>query len=181
MTAVKFQNSNMLTVRRIVFSLMIIFAAVLQNSKGMIFKVCDVNAMILIPLIVCIASFEKSVASMLFGLFAGVLWDMYSFQTDGFFSLMLTSIGFFTAIIILFYMRNNVITAFILSFVSAFMCNTFYWLVFVLLKGYDFSFYIYLRYYLPSALYSSLYVFVFYYAVKWIYGKTSEKKKRINY
>lgn len=177
----KFQNSNMLILRRTLYVIMIIFTAVFQSSKGVVPELFGVNAMVLIPAVVSIACFEKSVPSLMLGAFAGIMWDMYSLSTDGFFSVLLTAIGFFTAMIILFYMRNNIATAFILSFVSAFCCNTLYWASFVLLRGYGSAVYIYVRYYLPSSIYSAVFVFVFYYIVKWVYEKTSPQKKRINY
>lgn len=174
-------KTNMLLIRRILFALIIAAAATLQSTKGLVPKINEVSAFILIPLVVCIALFEKSVPSLLFGAFAGIMWDMYSVTADGFFSVVLTATGFLTAIVILFFMRNNIMTALILSIVSTFFCNTLYWFNFVLMADSTSSFYIYLRYYLPSVLYTSVFTFVFYYTIRFIYEKTSPERKRINY
>lgn len=174
-------KTNMLFVRRLLYALIIVAVATLQSTRGFIPQIKDVSAFVLIPLVVSIASFEKSVPSLLFGAFAGVMWDMYSITADGFFSVALTATGFFTAIVILFFMRNNIMTVMILSFISTLFCNTLYWLNFILMPRNTSPFYIYLRYYLPSAFYTACFALVFYFVVKLIYEKTSPEKKRINY
>ena len=180
MTALK-TKTNMLFARRFLFVLIIVVTSALQSTRGLVPQIKDVNAFLLIPLVVCISLFEKSVPSLLFGAFAGVMWDMYSVTADGFFSVVLTAVGFLTAVIILFFMRNNVMTSLILSFLSTLFCNTLYWFNFILMEDDVSPFYIYLRYYLPSVLYTTIFAFVFYYTVKYIYEKTSPEKKRINY
>lgn len=177
----KFKSNNMLVLRRILFTALIVVTAVLESSENILPPVKGVNAFVLIPLVVCIALFEKSVPALLFGTFAGVMWDMYSITAEGFFSVVLSAVGFFTAIIILFYMRNNIATAVILSFVWSFLCNTLYWLNFIFFRDYTSPFYIYLRYYLPSVFYTAAFAFVFYFIVKYIFVKTTPERKRINY
>ena len=174
-------KADRLFVRRLLFALIIVVAATFQSTKGFVPQIKEVSAFILIPLVVCIASFEKSVPSLFFGAFAGIMWDMYSITADGFFTVVLTAVGFLTAMVILFYMRNNIMTALLLSFVSTFFCNTLYWLNFIFFRSYTSPVYIYLRYYLPSCFYTVIFTFVFYYTVKFIYEKTIPEEKRINY
>ena len=174
-------KTNMLFIRRLLFAFLIVVTASFQSTKGFVPQIKDVSAFVLIPLVVCIALFEKSVPSLFFGAFAGIMWDMYSVTAEGFFSVLLTATGFFTAIIILFYMRNNIVTAVILTFLSALFCNTLYWFNFILMADNTAAVYIYSRYYLPSAFYTAIFTFIFYFAVKLIYEKTSPERKRINY
>lgn len=174
-------RSDMLFIRRILFAVMIVAAAAACATKGFVPQIRGVSAFVLIPLVVSIAMFEKSVPSLLFGTFAGIMWDMYSITADGFFSVMLSAVGFLTAMIILFYMRNNIASAVALSFVWTLIISTLYWLNFILMSGTASAFYIYLRYYLPVPLYTAVFTFIFYYIVKVIFEKTTPERKRINY
>lgn len=174
-------KTNMLFIRRLLFAFLIVVTASFQSTRGFVPQISNVSAFVLIPLVVSIASFEKSVPSLAFGAFAGIMWDMYSITAEGFFTVVLTAAGFLTSMVILFYMRNNIMSVLLLSFTAALFCNTLYWLNFILMAHNVSSFYIYLRYYLPSSVYTAVYAFIFYFIVKFIYEKTSPEKKRINY
>lgn len=174
-------RTDMLLIRRILFAVMIVVTAVCSATKGVVPQINGVSAFVLVPLVVSIALFEKSVPSLIFGTFAGIMWDMYSVTADGFFSVLLSAAGFLTAIIILFYMRNNIATAVVLTFVWSLFISTMYWLNFILMPKTVSAFYIYLRYYLPSPFYTAVFTFVFYFIVKWIFEKTTPERKRINY
>ncbi len=170
-----------LWLRRLAFAVIIVLTASLQNSKGLVFAPFGVHAVVLVPLIVSISFFEKSVISLLFGAFAGILWDMGSSVTDGYFSIVLAVIAFSCSLLIAFEMRNNIRTALLLSAGACFLCNLFYWLFFILFKRTDMAVYIYFKYYFTSSVYTVVYTFVFYYLVRWISQRTEPEKKRINY
>ena len=176
----KINNNNKHIIRRVIFALFIVFTAVFQSTKGMVLE-NRVSAMVFIPLTVCIAMHEKSVPALLFGIFSGILWDGMSITVDGYFTMVLGAASFFVSLISLFFMRNNIVSALILSFGATLFSNTWYWLNFVLMKGYDGALYIYLRYYLPAVLTTMIFVPVYYYAVKFICEKTAPERKRVNY
>lgn len=174
-------NTKKLYIKRTAFALLIILTAVLQSTRGAIFSPGGVHAMVLVPLTVSIAMHEKSVPTLLFGTFAGIMWDMSSITTDGFFSAVLLSIAFFVCVLVMFAVRNNIYSCLLLSFVSLLLCNTLYWLFFIVLKGYDSAVYIYFRYYFSSVFYSLLFVPIYYYIVRAISLETAPERKRINY
>lgn len=175
-----FKNKN-LWLKRAAYAFLIIVTASLQNTKGAVFAPFGVHAMLPVVLTVCIAIHEKSLAALFFGTFAGIMWDMTSVATDGYYAVVLAVVGFVCSLLITFEMRRNIYSAILLVFGSSFVCSLFYWIFFVLIKGYDMAVLMYFRYYFTSALYSVLYTFVYYYLVRWISQNTEPQKKRIYY
>ncbi len=172
---------NRLWLRRAAFVLIIIITASLQNTKGAVFSPSGIHAMLLIPLVVSIAVYEKSIVSLFIGAFAGIMWDMVSVSVDGFFSVFLAVTAFACSLLITFEMRNNIYSVLLLTAAASFVCSILYWIFFILIKNYDMSIYVYFRYYFTSFVYTVLYTFIYYYLVKWISKKTETEKKRINY
>ncbi|MGN0468496.1 MAG: hypothetical protein ACI4GY_07225 [Acutalibacteraceae bacterium] len=177
----KFSNNKLLYIRRALFVLLIIITAVFQNAKGAVPSIAGVHAVLLVPLTVSIAMHEKSISAMLFGAFGGIMLDMFSSAADGFFAVTLTVIAFVCSLLVTFEMRNNILTALLMSFCSSFLCTFFYWLFFFLIKHYDMAAYVYFRYYFTSAIYTTVFVFIYYYIVRWICSVTAPERKRVNY
>ena len=172
----RFASSRDIYIRRALTVLLVFVTAVFQHS-GFIPELFGASAMLLVPLTVCIAMFERSIPGMCFGVLAGILWDFALSGGDGFFSVMLTAVGFFSGMLVTFVFRNNIRAALILSFGALTVCNVSYWLMFILRKGYEGATELLFTGYIPSVLYSLVFVFVYYYAVSFIFRLTSEKKK----
>ncbi len=176
-----FQNSSKLYIRRLVIALIVVFSAVFGHSRGLVPQINGVSAMILVPLVVSIAMFERSFIGMLYGAFAGILWDMFSVTADGYFAIVLACIGFFSGMIVTFYLRNNIISTFILSFVATSVCSIGYWLFFIYGNSYTDSGYILQRYYLPCILYTMVFVAIYYYIIALVFKLTTCEKRKITY
>lgn len=146
-----------LILRRICLALILLLISVLQNTDGFFPQIFGVRALLLIPAVVCIAMFERDIFGMLFGLFAGALWDI-SASGASFNALFLLTIGFLCGTLINTIMRNNVVTAFLLSLASCIVYNIGYWLFHYIIGGIDSALFILLRYYLPSIAYTVLLV-----------------------
>ena len=177
----KFADNKKIYLRRAAFVVLIIVTAVFQNTKGAVPSINGVQAFLLVPLVVAIGMFEKNIAALAFGTFAGIMWDSMSISTDGYFTVILGCVCFFSSVFIVFIMRNNIFSSFILSLISIFICNTLYWVLFFLIKGYDSAFYVYFRYYFSSVIYTCVFSFVYYGLVKLICELTAPEKKRITY
>lgn len=172
----RFSSSRNIYIRR-ALTVLLIFATALFQHTGLMPEILGVPAMLLVPLTVCVAMFERSMPGMCFGILAGVLWDFASVRGDGFFSVVLTAIGFASGALVTFVFRNNIRSALIISFGSLLFCNISYWLMFILRKGYEGAWDVLFSRYLPSVLYSLIFVFVFYYLVSLIVKATAEKKR----
>lgn len=176
-----FASNRNLYIRRIVFVILIVFSAIAVHSRGLIPQISGASPMILVPLVVSIAMFERSVTGMLYGAFAGILWDMFSVSADGYFSVTLAVIGFFSGAIITYIFRNNIISAFILSFGSTIICAVGYWLIFIVGNSYTDPMYILKNYYIPAILYTMVFVLIQYYLVVLVFKLTMPKRRKITY
>ena len=59
--------------RRVLFAVLIIVFAMLQNTPHLLPSIFGAHALILIPLAVCLGMFEKAVVAAVFGMFAGIM------------------------------------------------------------------------------------------------------------
>lgn len=172
----RFASSRNIYIRRTLTAVLVFLTALFQHS-GFIPELFGAPAMVLIPLTVCIAMFERSIPGMCFGVLAGLLWDFAISGGDGFFSVMLTAVGFVTGALVTFVFRNNIRAALLLSFGALTVCNVFHWLMFIVRKGYEGGFELLFSRYIPSVFYSLIFVFIYYFIVSLIFKATSEKER----
>ncbi len=111
--------------------------------------------MLLIPAVVCIAMFERDIAGMFFGLFAGALWDMHA-SGASFNALFLLTVGFVCGTLINTVMRNNIVTAFLLTMIFVPLYEVGYWFFRFIVGGLDMAGFMLWRYYLPGILYTAV-------------------------
>ena len=76
-------------------------------------------------------------AGACFGMFAGMLWDAVGTRGDGFHAVVLLIIGCICGLLLHYLMRVNFVTALLLSTCAALVHNLLYWLVFLVIPGYD--------------------------------------------
>ena len=166
------KRTRILLLRRAIFALLILGAHLLQNTPGAFPSVCGVRACFLLSLTVCLGLFEREVAGALFGAFAGVLWDSVSPLGDGFHALLFMLIGAACGILINTIMRNNLITAMLLSVLAHVLYVSLYVIFFVVAEGVDSAGWLYVRYYLPAVVFSVLFTPLFYLLVRTVMRRT---------
>ena len=150
------QNKKLIF-RRLCLALILLLLSVLQNTNGLFPQIFGVRALLLIPAVVCIAMFERDVFGMIFGLYAGALWDVFP-SGASYNALFLLTVGFICGTLINTIMRNNVVTAGILSFTAITLYNIIYWLFNFVFSGLDSAAFMLWRYYLPSILYTAVFI-----------------------
>lgn len=173
----KFADNKKLYIRRALFIGLLVLTAVFQHTKGAMPSVFGARAFLLVPLTVCIAMSEKSLGGLSFGLLAGVLWDFATVRGDGFYAVMLTLAGYVAGAATVYLMRNNIFSALILSAGASLFVSVSYWLVFILISGYESAADILFDFYLPSAVYTLAFTAVYYYIVQFIIRLTTDKKQ----
>ncbi len=110
------KNSTVrLVLRRCALAVLFIIASLVQNSAGGILSKYNIGFFILIPLTVSTAMFEKEFAGMLYGLFAGALWDLASPVPDGVYALFFTVTGCACGLLAHFVLRNSLKSAAVLT------------------------------------------------------------------
>lgn len=175
-----FSPSKEIGIRRILLVAVAVLSAILQHTPGFRLNIGPLSPMLLVPFVVCVAMYERSIPGLCYGLFAGALWDFASTGADGMFTLMLATIGFGLGIIITFYIRNRLFSAVVLSLFSCTAVSVAYWLVFILRKELEGAWAVLFTHFLPLAVYSSLFVFVYYYLIGFIIkatGNTESSKQ----
>lgn len=168
-------------IRRGILAALILLTAVLQNTRGAFPGLFGAGAVLLIPAVVVTAMFERAGAGMFFGLFAGLLCDLCSGGTDGFYAIFLTATGFVCGSLITYFMRNNIVTALVLGLCASLAGCTLYWLFFVLLRGIDSAGYLYVRYYLVSAVYTTAFIPVYYLIIMKLSEKIREPRRTFTF
>lgn len=177
----KFADNKNLYIRRVLFVVLIVLTAVFQHTKGAVPSLFGAKAFLLIPLIVCISMFEKSMGGLSFGVLAGVLWDFATVRGDGFYAVMLALAGYTAGAAVAYIMRNNIFSALLLSAGASAFVSIGYWVIFILLKGYEGAWGVLFSFYLPSALYSFIFTAGYYYLVSAIVKATTDKKLNKKY
>lgn len=167
-------SKRSLYIRRTVFILLIIFAAILQNTPHLFPTIFGVRAFLLIPIVVCIAMFERDLVATLMGIFAGALWDVTMAVGDGYNALFMMIIATAVGLLINYLMRNNLSTALLLCGISILLYVILYWFFFVICRGIEGGAILLLTYYLPSALYTFIFVPIIYFAMRSFLQKLRE-------
>lgn len=144
-----------LILRRGSLALILLVLSVLQNTDGFFPQIFGVRALLLIPAVVCIAMFERDIAGMFFGLFAGALWDMHA-SGASFNALFLLTVGFVCGTLINTVMRNNIVTAFLLTMIFVPLYEVGYWFFRFIAGGLDMAGFMLWRYYLPGIAYTAV-------------------------
>ncbi len=163
-------ENKSLIIRRALFALLLIVSAVLQGTDGLFPTPFGLRAFLLIPAVVSIAMFEREVVGLLFGAFAGALWDTYTMGI-GFNAFFLTCIAFGSGVLIHYLMRNNLSTAALICSVSLLLYVLLYWLWNYAFKGYGTAWNVLITFYLPSCLYSLIFTPLMYIIVRTLMKK----------
>ncbi len=167
------QKKNLIF-RRLSLALILLLISVLQNTNGFFPQIFGIRALLLIPAVVCVAMFERDIYGMLLGLFAGALWDVFA-SGASFNALFLLTAGFLCGTLINTIMRNNVVTASILTFIFSAIYNIFYWLFNFVFAGLDSAGFMLWRYYLPSIVYTTVFVPIIFIFVRNVEKKFTEE------
>jgi len=180
-------ENKKLYARYAIYAVLIIITAVLQNTKGLFPEIFGVRAMLLVSAVVCISMHEREVSGIFIGLFAGFLWDAYAGGIFNFNAIMLTTIGFVCGALVGSIMRNNVVTALLLTAGSCLFYNTSYWFkeyIFNFTKSpgdsravfnpYSGAWASYLTFYLPACIITVILMPACYFLVRLIRNKTKQ-------
>ncbi len=151
-----------------IYIALMVAVLLLQNSNIALPSIFGARAFLLLPLVTAIAMHEREVPAAIFGCCAGVLWDTYS-ANEGFSTLVLMILSAVCSILISHIMRNNILTAFVLGGGSIAIYEFLYVFVNITLSGAGGAIRQLFTFYLPSFIYTAIFIPVFYYIVNWIF------------
>ena len=145
----------------------LLLAFTLQQTKGALPVIAGARPVLLIPFAICVAMYEGDTYGGAFGLITGLLWDFSANRVLGFNAVLLMLAGVACGIIITYLMQNNIFSSLILCGGAVFLLELFDWFFYYLLWGYDKPLLVFFQAYIPTMMYSMLFVPVFHYFFKW--------------
>ncbi len=153
-------------IRWVIYATVITGAVLLQNSVGGLTEVFGARIFLALPLCVSIGMVERELPAAVLGAFAGILWDI-SCGADGFNAIVMMLIPAVCSLLISHFMRNNIITAFVLCAGSTVAYELIYMIVNLFGNGFAFK-YVF-TFYLPSIILTVAVMPIFYDLIKAIY------------
>ena len=154
--------------------LLLLVATALIRSGNLPFFGSLGGAFLTLPLLICLSLFETELASVLFGLIAGALWDYSSPLPDGAMTLFCGVVGFLCAMAVRFFIRRKLSSALVGS--ALFLIVSSLLFSCMAAQGLADVNTLFLYYYLPCAVCAMLFVPVDYYIVKGLYRDRNEDK-----
>lgn len=139
-----------------VYAALLLFAHIFQNSLQIFPVILGVRPVLLISAAVCIAMYEGEIAGAITGLFAGALWDTVTGAADGYNALFLCVSCAFCGVVLRVFLRNNILTYIWINSIVTVVYLATYVLFFITSRGIDGGMSLFLKYYLPMAVYSLL-------------------------
>ena len=136
------------------FALLLVFAALLQHTKGVLPVIGGANCFLLLPLCVAISMREKSLVAMAFGVLGGVLWDIVSPSGDGFYAAALCLLCFVCGALCSFLLRVNLRSFLLLCACAGLLLTLAHWFFFLCLPAIGSAGELLLRRELPSLVYT---------------------------
>lgn len=161
------------TKRYLVYALIIFLAHLLQSTVPIFPQIVSVRPLLMISVAVCISMFEGEIIGAVAGLVSGMLWDTVTVTADGYNALYLMLACAVCGVLLRIFMRNNIITFFIMNSGITILYLITYVLFFVSARGIDGAGQIFLRYYLPMGVYSILLTPLWYILIRTVYRKFS--------
>lgn len=166
--------------KRILLFFIVLAAALLQNTDGLLPVFFGARIFLLIPVVVCIGMCEGEVSGLVYGLAGGAFWDVCSAGIDGYHAFYLALAGCLSGVLVHFIMRNRLLTQYCICGVSSAVYGVVYWLFTVYIPLGDMNYAKLLGFYLPSAVVTTAFSFVIYYAVRFISNTLIEREEKIN-
>ena len=166
----RFTFEKQRAVKRLVFAALIVLTALFQHTRGLMPQIGTARAWLLIPLLAAISLQETNVAAMLFGTFAGLLWDFASPSVDGYYAILFCVLSFVSGTLAAFFLRRNFTSCLLVTAVWLAVTALTHWTFFIVLGGVDHATRILLRLELASCVYTFCFAPLYYFLISGLTG-----------
>ena len=168
------QQTKIKLKRYSIFALIILCAHLLQNALMIFPEIAGVRPILLVSAAVCIAMYEGEIIGVIFGFFAGALWDTVTVTADGYNALYLAMACAVCGFLLRVFMRNNIITYTMINAATTLIYCVTYALFFIAARGIDSAQEIFVRYYFPMTIYSLLLTPLWYFIIRGVSTKFAD-------
>lgn len=141
--------------RHTLYAALLLVLHTLQNTGGLFPTPYATHAWLLIPAVVCVGMCERERAGLFYGLLAGLLWDSLLLGSN-YYTIFLCLAGYLCGSLTRRLMRNNIMTACLLSAAFLLLFTFGRWLLAIGFQLGTHTLRMLLQFYLPSCLYSFL-------------------------
>ncbi len=150
------------------YVLILLALYVLQTTPGFL-SVFGIKPNLVIPAVVCIAMVEGEFVGGLLGALGGMLLDLGAFSVFGFYSIQLLVICVAIGLLVIYLMKNNLLSAAILCGGTALFLGITQFFFLYALWGYEDVFRLYLTKILPTGVYTTVFTPLFYWGSRKLY------------
>ena len=144
----------------IVYGVELFLVYIIQFTPSLIPRLFGETPMLLTVCAVSIAVFEGDITGMWFGMAAGLFMDIGSTAPFGFWALVNMTVCYGCGLLVMYLMRNNIVTSVLLGFAAAVIASSAQWVV---LSGSGDILYFVPNILLPRAVYSTVTMPAFFY------------------
>lgn len=138
----------------IVYALSTLLVLLMQSAPRLFPIVLGARPVPLLPFVICVAVFGGARTGVTVGLFAGLLWGVFSFRVFGFDALVLMLFGLAAGLLVEWFLRANFLSAMLLCSCGMFLHLLLEWLFCYVIFGKENLFEILFKVLLPNGVYT---------------------------
>lgn len=158
----------------IAYALELLLVCIIQYTPNLLPTFLGVKPLLLSVFAISIAMFEGETSAMWFGFTAGMLMDTMSASVFGFNTIMLMVVCYFSGALVIFLMRNNIVSAMVLGVCGLLIIELLRWFFFYVLWGDEKMWYYLYAITLPQVVYSAVIMPIAFYFNRSIASHLSE-------
>lgn len=167
----EFGKNKKTIVKWVVYILLLLLLCGFQSSPGL-FAIWGVKPVLILPLAVSVALFEREAAAGAFGLAAGFLWDLSAGRLFGFYGMVLMLCCVAVTLLSMYCVRVNLANFVLGCLAASFLCGLWNFLFYDLLWGYE-GVWLFFGKMLCQTVYTTVVGIPVYPLVRWLTAKLS--------
>lgn len=147
---------------------LLFFILFIITFSGINLNIVNARPVILIPAIVTVGYYYGEWKGFIAGIITGVFFDSVAAESICFNTVLFALIGMITGVLITYFFNRNLSSAVVLSVISSFLYFAAKYFIFYLCRANDMSSEYLIFYALPSAIYTCVFIFPFYFLGKFL-------------
>ena len=144
------------------------FLLIFQKTPGLSLTLGTATPMLLVPFVVVISCFLREWTGVFFGLFCGIGMDVFLAGSRCFNTIAMILVGTLAGLLYHYIFNRNIKSVIIGSIIFSFGFCFARWLYLCVFTGDSSAFLMLIRYEIPSALYTAIFIIPFYYFIRWL-------------
>ena len=162
-------NKSLIFFRYFAYSILIILLLVLQSTPNLFPEIFGSKPLFLVTFSLCVASKEDKISSLIFGAVCGVLTDIATGGSIGFFAILLTLICYAEAHIFSTYFKSSVVSVLIVGIITVPILIFLYFLIFIAFAGISDCWTYFVNHYISRIVYTFLMIIPLYFVQNFLY------------